>query len=87
MWQGSGSRPLPRDFRGLASVAALRAAPPRAHAALLAVDRATAATGVQSCQSTRCSEPMIMRNSQAVASAAHAAMLAIDRATAATGSH
>lgn len=43
--QGSAAWPLPRDFRGLSSVAALRAAPPRALAAMLTVDRTTAAAG------------------------------------------
>ncbi len=45
--EASAGRQLPRDFRPLAGIGALRSAPPRAHAAALAVDRGTALAGGQ----------------------------------------
>lgn len=43
---GSESRPLPRGFRALSQLQALRGAPPRVHTAMLHLDRASAFAGV-----------------------------------------
>jgi len=42
---GSESRPLPRGFRALSQLQALRGAPPRVHTAMLHLDRASAFAG------------------------------------------
>lgn len=43
---GSELRPLPRGFRALSQLQALRGAPPRVHTAMLHLDRASAFAGV-----------------------------------------